>query len=84
MADADVHWTPEAAMLLAQPGQRVVTRDVVRRFGSFESALSFVMEILPVGVRGTARIQTGNATIQFEDLEAIYKGLKNTPSHEQK
>jgi len=39
---------------------------------------------LPVGVRGTARIQAGNATIQFEDLEAIYKGLKKTPSPEQK
>jgi hypothetical protein len=74
--EANVHWIPEAAMLPAQPGQRIVHRGDERRFGSLESALRFVVETLPVGVRSTAMIQTGNASIQFGDIETMYKGLK--------
>jgi hypothetical protein len=76
MSDAaNVHWIPEAAMMLARPGQRIVQGNE-RKFESVENALRFVMETLPVGVRSTATIQADGAIVQFEDIERTYKGLK--------
>jgi hypothetical protein len=36
------------------------------------------METLPIGARSTAMIQTDNASIQFGDIESMYKGLKGS------
>jgi hypothetical protein len=77
---ANVHWFPEAAMMLAKPGQKIVHPGDDRKFESVGNALRFVMETLPPGVRSTAIIQTDNASIQFEDIERMYKGLKEAPS----
>jgi hypothetical protein len=76
MSDAaTVSWTPEAPMMLVQPGQRILhTRDE-RKFSSLENALRYVMETLPAGLRSTAMIQTDDASIQIEDIERMYAGL---------
>ncbi|MCK1656186.1 hypothetical protein [Bradyrhizobium sp. 151] len=73
-APATVFWTPEAAMMLLQPGTSIVHREKDRSFGNLDAALKFVMEDLPEGLRSTARIQTDNASIQFADIERLYKG----------
>ncbi|MCK1366398.1 hypothetical protein [Bradyrhizobium sp. 62] len=36
--------------------------------------MRFVMEDLPEGLRSTAMIQTDTASIQFVDIERLYKG----------
>jgi hypothetical protein len=76
MEAATVFWTPEAAMMLVQPGTSIVHGGKDRSFGDLEAAVRFVMEDLPEGLRSTAMIQTDTASIQFVDIERLYKGCE--------
>jgi hypothetical protein len=74
---ATVFWIPVATMVApATPHAPIFSRGKDRKFGSLETAIRFVMEELPESDRPTAMIQTDNASIQFEDLERMYAGLK--------
>jgi hypothetical protein len=58
-----------------QPGTPILQGGQDKQFGDLEDAVRFVMEALPAAIRHTAMIQTDNASIQFEDIERMYKGL---------
>jgi hypothetical protein len=77
---ATVFWVPEAMMMPAKPGASLFSRGDDRKFGSLEGALRFVMEELKEPDRATAMIQTDNASIQFQDIERLHKGLREAPS----